>query len=267
MEISSIPDQVNLADAEITMNFGNNTVDFLPYGAQPPIVNQAKVLRLVNDTEYPDRGPAWFFQMPYNKVVVVSEGALTAPGTSSKRDNHERDGSGGHSAGSFLGRKGVAQPGEKPWFCYWNGTLLEVFIYVDETSSAGNKATNTATTTSIYSSAPTNGYQTQSGQSGYPEFLAAYPKVLKVEERRIPFGDNIPPYCVQHIVNSDGSYKPYIPEGSTVVPTIHLNETEPTTVTSMGAKRDVLANIDDRDALLLNERQSGSQCGCVWLAQ
>src|ERR1700710_1498870 len=59
--ISNIPGSDNISNSEITMDYFNQSVDFLPYGAQPPILNQAKVLRLVNDSYYPDRGPAWFF--------------------------------------------------------------------------------------------------------------------------------------------------------------------------------------------------------------
>ncbi|KAA8566772.1 hypothetical protein EYC84_009872 [Monilinia fructicola] len=124
-------------------------------------------------------------------------------------------------AAGFMGRKGVAQAGDKPWFCYWNGTLLEAFIYVNETSSSGS-----STVTSSYPSATpnggyggygtntwssdvpssTSGVQSQdSSSSGSsqpnepPQFLPQYSKVYKIAERRIPRGgQTVPAYCVAH---------------------------------------------------------------------
>lgn len=116
----------NLDNNEINLSLGNNTFGgYYPYGTQPPVLTQQQVLNLVTDSQEPSRGPAWFFELPYNKLVILPEGALTAP--SSKRDLEERD---GHPASDFMDRKNVAEPGDKPWFCYWNGTLLEAFIYV-----------------------------------------------------------------------------------------------------------------------------------------
>lgn len=170
-------------------------------------------------------------------------------------------------------RKGVAQPGEKPWFCYWNGTLLETFIYVNQTSAAGSQqasssAAMTATTTTApsstqpatgtySSSVPTSNVQSQgssySGQSQLPYFPPAYPRVIKLEERRIPRGaQNIAPYCVQQIVQSDGSTMPFM--NSTGQPvTIYLNETQPTNY----SRRDFFEQS-------IYERDAGDKCGCTW---
>jgi len=212
-----------------------------------------------------------FFQTPYNKLVVLHESEISP--SNSKRQYASDTVSG------FMGRKGVAQPGDRPWFCYWNGTLLETFIYVNQTSIAGSlslslsSATATATTsaTSTYSSnvpsadVQSSGYSS-SGPTANPQFPQLYPKVLKIEERRIPIGDqNIPPYCIQNYVNADGTYQPVLNNTNQPV-TIYLNETEPTTVSPAIVKRMVVASIEERDGDL-SERQASSTCGCVWLAQ
>lgn len=254
-----------LTNNEVNFNFGNNTFpNAFAYGAQTPTLNQVQVLKLVTDSSDPQLGPAWFFQLPYNKLVILREEQLSGT-PSTKRDLIERGGSGNWQTGS-LSRKGVAQPGDKPWFCYWNGTLLEAFIYVNQTSAAGvqeeqmSSSMTTSTTQSAAStyssSAPTSNVQSPgssySGQS-QPNFLPGYPRVVKIEERRIPVGQqSISPYCVQHVINSDGSTSPFM--NSTGQPvTIYLNETQSPTIT----KRDLWVQE-------LIERDNQGECGCTW---
>ena len=202
LDVDFIPASSPLSDNEITLNYGNNSMNFLPYGAQPPILNQAQVMGLVTDSQNPERGPAWFFQAPYNKVVVLPQDALSASSNSKRQYNSHS-----LSSSSFMGRKGTAQPGEMPWICYWNGTLLETFIYVNQTSSGARSSSSsscstTATSTGYGGGATRTSYassaQTSGASSSYsdPNFLNTYPKVIKVEERRVPRGyQSIPPYC------------------------------------------------------------------------
>jgi hypothetical protein len=263
-------------DNEVIIDYGNNSLSFYPYGTQPPVLSQAQVLSLVIDSQDPERGPAWFFQMPYNKIVIVAEDALTAPNT--KRSSNLRS----TITTQDLLRKDVAQPGDMPWFCYWNGTLLETFIYVNLTSSFASQTASTTTpstsptgaamsgtsqssTSTNPSSVPTSGIQSYGSSSSGPQFLSGYPKVIKVEERRIPRSpETIPPYCVQHIINPDGSAEPAL--NSTNQPiTIYLDETEPTSVSPMSERRALFDDLEERDGDL-SERQSSSNCGCIWVA-
>ncbi|KAI9644505.1 hypothetical protein NHQ30_006526 [Ciborinia camelliae] len=269
MSIVDIPGANALRNKEIMMNYGNSSLNFYPYGAQPPILNSAQVLSLVNDSQYPNRGPAWFFQMPYNKVVVLPQKAFS---TNVKRDQ---------PAAGFMNRKGVAQAGDQPWFCYWNGTLLEAFIYVSETSNSDSVTTVTSSyssatnfagvygTSTYLSDVPssTAGVQSQgssssgSSQPNNPQFLPQYPKVYKVAERRVPRGSQtVPAYCVAHQILSDGNAEPLM--NSTGQPiTIYLNETEPTTISPL-QDRSLVSDIFERD---LVERDGDGSCGCVWL--
>ncbi|KAG4025609.1 hypothetical protein MFRU_054g00380 [Monilinia fructicola] len=277
MSIIDIPGANELANKEIMMNYGNASLNFYPYGAQPPILNTAQVMTLVNDSEFPSRGPAWFFQLPYNKVVVLPQKALSI--TTDSDSNLKRQ----QPAAGFMGRKGVAQAGDKPWFCYWNGTLLEAFIYVNETSSSGS-----STVTSSYPSATpnggyggygtntwssdvpssTSGVQSQdSSSSGSsqpnepPQFLPQYSKVYKIAERRIPRGgQTVPAYCVAHQILSNGNAEPLM--NSTGQPiTIYLNETEPSSVSPL-QDRSIVSDLFERD---LVKRDGDESCGCVWL--
>jgi hypothetical protein len=253
-----------------------------PRRRPPPVITPAQVMSLVTDSEDPERGPAWFFQIPYNKVVILEEDNLAM--SHSKRDVDPPS----SSAGSM--RKGVAQPGEKPWFCFWNGTLLETFIYVNETSSGASQSSSTtlssapsktatamssyasglfsATSTYAYSVSTSNVQPLSSYSSGSsprssdPQFLNQYPKVLKVEERRVPRGAQaIPPYCVQHLILDDGSAVQYV--NSTGQPvTIYLNETEPSIMSR--SERDIFGSLEERD-VKLSERDTTNSCGCIWL--
>jgi hypothetical protein len=89
----------------------------------------------VQDNEDPSKGPAYYFSQFYDKLVVVPENALTA--TSKNKDKRQIQ------LDSWLQRKQVAQAGDKPWFCLWNNTFLEGFIYVEQTVSSSYTATAT----------------------------------------------------------------------------------------------------------------------------
>jgi hypothetical protein len=264
--ITPIVGASDLHNNEVDLNLGNSTFKgYYPYGTQPPVLTQTHVLNLVTDSQDLDRGPAWFFELPHNKLVILPENALTAPG-SQKRDISER----GYQVSDFL-RKQVAEPGDKPWFCYWNGTLLEAFIYVNLTSSAGSQTTASPSTTqtsaaSSSSTRPSSASASASGSnsgSDEPGWLPAYPKVIKIEERRIPGDQSIPPYCVQQNIDAYGNATPLL--NSTGQPvTAYLNETEASSVSQISGKRSFEPLLHELD-LELSERQSSGSCGCVWL--
>jgi hypothetical protein len=274
VQVSGLPGATNpLAKNEVIIDYGNGSMqDCYPYGTQPPVLDHPQVLNLVSDNQEPDRGPAWFFQTTYNKVVVVQEDQLSSPyQTGSKRDVSPRDQD--PRPGDFM-RKGVAQPGDKPWFCYWNGTLLEAFLYVNLTSSEASQSPSITTPLPN----PTQTSQPSAASSGVSSLdyswpvgppLPAYPKVLKIQERRIPRGPQaIPPYCIQNYITPDGTAQPVM--NSTNQPaTIYLNETDLETVAPMTGRGIVLdlneLELDQRD-VEIKERQTQGNCGCVWLA-
>lgn len=97
------------------------------YGAQPPQVYE-QTLKLATDLNNPDWGLAYQFQILYDKLVVVDSSYLTPPGSSDKRGLKD------YSLPMYT-RKQVA-PSDQPWFCFWNSTLLEGFIYVENDTVA-----------------------------------------------------------------------------------------------------------------------------------
>lgn len=120
----------------------------IAYGAQLSYMNTPFAQFLtVQDNDDKDNGPAFYFQQFYDKVVVVPESAIAVPSGSNK-------GKRGQYPPGFVvpeewkHRKQVATPGEKPWFCVWNGTFLEGFIYIQQSASVTSSSSSVPATTS-----------------------------------------------------------------------------------------------------------------------
>ncbi|PBP20660.1 hypothetical protein BUE80_DR008553 [Diplocarpon rosae] len=264
--IHGATDELKNKEASL-ISYNDTFRDFYFYGTQPPIVDHNQVLNLVTDSQEPGRGPAWFFEVPYNKVVILPESSLSQPLNNKRGSGGKED-----SRGRSMLKKNIAKPGHMPWFCYWNGTLLEAFIYVNLTSSAGSSSTSSApapvfasttasagaipTGSASLSDSPGSSLSSASDQSGLPP---AFPKVMKIEERRVPGPNAIPPYCVQHQIDESGAARPAL--NSTNQPiVIYLNETE-SAIDSQLATRGSL----ELDVVPAKRQETLSSCGCVWL--
>jgi hypothetical protein len=140
-------------------------------------------------------------------------------------------------------------------------------------SSAGSRQASTSLTTpssaatsTSASSVPTNVQTPSTSYSGPSEdfWLDLFPKVLKIEERRIPRGASyVQPYCVQKFLDQDGVPQILLNATTGQPNMFYLNETEPSS-SGIADKRDVPghANLQARD---LTERQGPNVCGCVWM--
>ncbi|KAI2468336.1 hypothetical protein F4781DRAFT_272188 [Annulohypoxylon bovei var. microspora] len=138
MNVTKLPDEQNISDYSFGFSY-NETYslknNFFTYGVQPPDLTDLK-MRLVSDIFEAPRGPAWNFEVSYNKTAIIPEPFLTVssgPSSSpSSNSNRRRMMFGGNDAK----RKGVmAQPGDKPWVCHWDNTILEAFIYAGQNNS------------------------------------------------------------------------------------------------------------------------------------
>jgi hypothetical protein len=262
-----------LSNIEMTLDFGIDSLTSFTYGAQAPQFDEQQVLRLVNDVDETVRGPAWWVQMPYNKLVILHEGDLTVP--------QQKRQLGQHGVGDFSGRKGVLQTDDVAWFCYWNGTVLEAFIYPNQTTAYGSRESVAATTTwapwtptGSYGGAMPTGQNTgnpyQSPNHEIP-WTPQYPRVVKIEEHRMSQGPNvIPPYCTKTLIVAGGGAQPIL--NSTGQPTmVYLDETESTTFSKRSLDLEVGEedSIKERSLISPTKREPGSekQCGCVWLYQ
>ncbi|KAB8338705.1 hypothetical protein FH972_021650 [Carpinus fangiana] len=145
--------------------FFNSTVP--QYGAQPPQA-YGQTLKLASDMNNADWGLAYQFQILYDKLVVVDGSYL-----SSNPSNNKRGFDFSVPPPSYA-RKQVARE-DQPWFCYWNQTLLEGFIYVEnDTMAAAAEAAATAAFKSGTSLPSTPGYEAYSAATA-ENVSGAYP--------------------------------------------------------------------------------------------
>ncbi|KAI9717280.1 MAG: hypothetical protein M1812_004807 [Candelaria pacifica] len=208
----------------------------ITYGAQPPVISQPQQLSMYEDLEDHDLGPAWFFQQAYDKVVIVRQEDFAAGNLLDQAPSNplaiKGRGDPHIDVGSAMdfsrrNRGGIAQPGEQPWYCFWNHTLLEGFIYVTQDVSVASSSLLSAssTTSPSISHKP---HRTSSAPTNTPP-IPAYPKQVKVGELRTKPNtpDYVAPYCQQMQILNDGTVGLVIntaTQGPNIVP---LNETMP----------------------------------------
>jgi hypothetical protein len=105
----------------------------------------------VQDNDDLSKGPAFYFEQTYNKIVVLPEATFPVPPDPNNNKGKRQDNF--QLPPGWGAQKALAKPGEKPWFCVWNNTLLEAFIYVTEPAAANSTALTTSTTASATANA------------------------------------------------------------------------------------------------------------------
>ena len=250
------------------------------YGAQPPVLNQPYDLMVMLDRADINRGPAFFFQQYYDKLVIVPERKIgSGPSKRSTRNGPELEERGG-PGGWYDGE--VAQPGHRPWFCFWNNTLLEGFIYITQNSTStclnSTSTSIAAPTSSTLTSAmrpsppPMNPYPpipTMSAAAGKRQIPSSvpphYPKVIKIEERR-QAEHAVGPYCQQMQVLNDGSVGQVTNQSGDLV-IVHLNETEPSQQKAVKASKKRSWWDNSNGARLEQRDDMAGSCHCVWVSE
>lgn len=133
----------------------NNTQTY--YGAQTSWMETDSFgqFMTVMDNDNPELGPAYFFQQLYNKLVVLpaelldnvyyrQQGKYGGGGDNDKRDFVLDT--------TWFTQRTMVKPSDQPWFCVWNNTFVEGFIYMQQNVAASLTSTaNTSTATSTSS--------------------------------------------------------------------------------------------------------------------
>lgn len=180
----------------------------LNYGAQLPFdINPlTQNLNIMLDKEDPELGPALFFQTMFNKLVIVQDSANLQ-----KRAIGERDSSGN---GFEQGQNANTNPA-KPWFCWWNQTQIETFIYINQTQGASSSSSSSTTGPTTQPASTTTGSTPASTAGGSHKrdldlrdvITGNYPRKVKIKENRVnPSAPQA--YCQQMQVNGDNSITP-----------------------------------------------------------
>jgi hypothetical protein len=182
--------------------------------------------------------------------------------------------------------------GDKPWYCFWNSTISEFWIFLDQNvadtdptdpSSTITSATNDATSTPLnamsYDSGPLYGSQSTTpnpanttpppsnptdeaywtGPSRKSKRQASagspyFPKLAKMVEKRKP-DDNVQPYCQQMQVLNNWQIVA-IPD----IPTICITESDYQASATGGSR--MAARKRDPDTV----SQLASNCICEWFS-
>lgn len=131
--------------------FYNSDDDEIAAGAQLAYMQtRFSPFLTVQDNDDKDNGLAFYFQDFYDKIVVVPEHSIDL-------SNYQRVKRDSHNSVPFVvpaawrSRKEVLVPGAKPWFCVWNETFVEGFIYVNEAIASSTTSTSTSSTPTVSS--------------------------------------------------------------------------------------------------------------------
>ncbi|OAX84571.1 hypothetical protein ACJ72_01049 [Emergomyces africanus] len=219
------------------------------YGAQAPTLEETDFdLKLMLDKTEPKLGPALFFFTPFDKLVIIHESNFhhVSPGQATNGPEIRRRAENALPIPS--------KPGDRPYFCWWNSTYLELFIYVNQpisesstiTGSGDPTTTPTSTTFTTSASSPTLDLRDlKKDRAALPGPLPReYPRRIKLEEKRSST-DGIPPYCEQMQVMDDGTISG--PLGSR----IPVDEAE----TTLSSKRSEYPANDS----------ANDECFCQWI--
>lgn len=198
------------------------------YGLQTPQLNK-QPMELVLDLDFKSYGPAYHFSARYDKLVILPPEQLNLGSTIAKRQN------------SKYRQRFEVKPGDYPWYCFWNETYIEGYIYVQDNSTAASftsfptewptptssvsdtvaieALTVTATTTDVKTvditpSAKTNPTPSPSQvkardappPDNSPPRMPPYPRTVKIEERRL--ANSPQPYCQQMVLLDNGQITP-----------------------------------------------------------
>lgn len=176
------------------------------YGPQPPTVLSMQKLQFVMDLSDKQLGPALHFQTVYSKLVILDPNSLSTSSKKKRQESalpyypaaeptdsfgvfvpsatfgEVPSGSpppngpppygpppyGPPPNGGFHHRKNTVQSGDQPWFCFWNSTFIEAFIYVMQPVMSNNSNSSSAATTtdSDSSHATSSNNNNNNGQQG-----------------------------------------------------------------------------------------------------
>ncbi|KAK4039225.1 hypothetical protein C8A01DRAFT_47252 [Parachaetomium inaequale] len=194
------------------------------YGEQPPLIPKPVTLDLVEDKFEPSRGPAWFQAVSFNKTVILPEGWLGSSGGDSKKMARHAA-SIGTSISNFK-RKGIAQPGDKPW------TLPAPPPPPPPKPPPPPPPpppfnTETSTSTSTATATSSNPFGPIDTGNDFPPLPQPYPRVIKLEERRVSTQGAPRAQCTQIEIRGPGEEaRPFLgPDGRPVV--VDIDESEP----------------------------------------
>ncbi|KAH9871840.1 hypothetical protein J1614_006098 [Plenodomus biglobosus] len=260
--------------------------DAILYGLQTPELD-TEFMDLVIDLDYKAYGPAFHFKTRYDKLVILRQEELSvSQGLTKKRQDE-----------SGFRQRFIVRPGDMPWYCFWNETYIEGYIYTTDNSSAASytalpspslgsptptllnsaivNAETAATATSGSSSYPTPSIEAtqtavpaarRDANSGSdpaaPPRMFPYPRIVKIEERRVPHSPQ--PYCQQMLLLDNGRMTT-APNGNNGPLRVWLQEQDPTYEEYIAASQDNDRKRTGRADHIVRRSDPSSACHCQWM--
>ncbi|KAF2828828.1 hypothetical protein CC86DRAFT_287819 [Ophiobolus disseminans] len=265
-----------------SMKTGSSVPDgAILYGLQSPNLS-LEPMQLVLDLDYKAYGPAYHFAARYDKLVILRPDELSAgSGLSNRQDDK-----------NFRQRFQV-RPGDFPWYCFWNNTYIEGYIYVEDNSTAASftafptvppsgspsasydVAGFLATASSLASPFPITGplpsgssaaaatpapvaRRDSQNDASAPPRMPPYPRIVKIEERRTANSGS--PYCQQMVLLDNGKIAPAT-NGNDGPKKIYLQELDPNYDDTWAAR----TSNAKRDDSLRERSDPSSACHCQWM--
>lgn len=251
------------------------------YGLQTPDLSQQQ-LQLVLDLDYKAYGPAYHFTTRYDKLVILRAEELSGGSGIQKRQDDR----------SFRQRFQV-KPGDLPWYCFWNHTYIEGYIYAEDNSTAASftafptptgSSTASFDTSSLLAALATLSPSTTAGpsltvspgaaatsaavsrrdaqaDSMAPPRMPPYPRIVKIEERRLP--DSPQPYCQQMVLLDNGRITP-APNGNDGPKKVWLQAVDPSYEEYFAAEATPTGK-RKRDMVLERRSDPSDACHCQWM--
>lgn len=268
-----------------SMKTGSSVPDgAILYGLQSPNLS-LEPMQLVLDLDYKAYGPAYHFAARYDKLVILRPEELSASSGLSNRQDDK----------NFRQRFQV-RPGDYPWYCFWNNTYIEGYIYAEDNSTAasftafpsqppsgspsasydvaGFLATASSpaspfpvtgilpsgSSTAAATPAPVARRDAQSDASAPPR-MPPYPRIVKIEERRT--ANSGQPYCQQMVLLDNGKIAPAT-NGNEGPKKIYLQEVDPNYDDTWAARASQASNAK-REESLRERSDPSSACHCQWM--
>lgn len=202
-----------------SVKFFDNTN--ISYGLQNPDISLVELTPTDNDPEFVDKGPGYHFRTTYNRTVLLRQEQLPqVPGQTASTDPS-------------------AQPGDRPWLCFFNNTSIEGFVYAHQRSDLSNQSVSIAINGSgIFESAD----------------IPYFPYELKLVEERL--SNSTPPYCQPQLVHN-GTLVP----SNEGIYSLTINERFMRPVDKRKSK------FIRRERIKTQQLAVGNSCQCQWMFQ
>ncbi|KAL4885069.1 hypothetical protein BJY04DRAFT_181296 [Aspergillus karnatakaensis] len=216
-----IPIKITGDDYDKSIDFISNSIpDSVTYGAQAPLFTKPSIpLDLTLDTSDLNLGPALHFFTFFDKLIVLPEDTFSSADVSKRAVSEDE------VLTNFHHRKRDVDVGDRPWFCWWNSTVMEFFLYINQTTQESQYASSSSNSDGD-SDEVDRVISADSLSKRADTSLSYYPRRIKMKEKR-DNPDAPAPYCQQMQMMNDETY------GMVSQETIGVSVNEPTPTTTV----------------------------------